>query len=537
MAFSINTNITSMQAQAALNRTQQFQAKTINRVTTGLRIVNSGDDAAGLAVANGLRSDQAVLTQGLQNLNSAQSTLQTIDSGLSNIGGLLDRARTLATQSASDSFTGDRSTLNNEFKSVMTEIDRQSQAVGINVGGTFARTMQVFVGGGAGTTSTAAAVNGSVTVDLSGATADTKSLGLTGYSAKGAGITGSNVSAFLTAAKTLSTSATLTFTGANFSAGSGAAVSATVNLAGVTDLAGLAAAINTGIEQAGNQVGSQFAAFKAAGITAVAGLNSAGTLSAINFTAGNNAFMVSAVTGTATDSGANLLNGAAGATVTAVAYNASGTQQVNTLAFAAVATGTQVVAFSATDDTGTLQTLNVNLATGTTGATGASAVAELNTQLQAKGHGMQNIVAVWDAVGTNVSYVSTKSFTVQATGGTGGFTSAATNTSAVVGTTSVVDISTSSNATSAVNALSSAVKALGSAQAIVGKSENAMTYASGLASTQLVNLASSESQIRDADLAAEAANLSKAQILSQAGVAALAQANSAPQAVLSLLKG
>ena len=60
-----------------------------------------GDDAAGLAVANSYRSDQAVLTQGIQNLNSATSTLQTIDSGMSNIGNLLDRARTLATESAS----------------------------------------------------------------------------------------------------------------------------------------------------------------------------------------------------------------------------------------------------------------------------------------------------------------------------------------------------------------------------------------------------------------------------------------------------
>jgi flagellin len=58
-----------------------------------------------------------------------------------------------------------------------------------------------------------------------------------------------------------------------------------------------------------------------------------------------------------------------------------------------------------------------------------------------------------------------------------------------------------------------------------------------LAQSQLSNLAAAESRIRDADLASEAANLSKAQILLQAGVAALAQANSAPQQVLSLLRG
>ena len=63
MAFTINTNIASMQAQEYLRVTQEFQSKTISRVTSGLRIVSSGDDAAGLAIANGFRSDQAVLAR------------------------------------------------------------------------------------------------------------------------------------------------------------------------------------------------------------------------------------------------------------------------------------------------------------------------------------------------------------------------------------------------------------------------------------------------------------------------------------------
>ena len=100
MAFSINTNVASLQAQYYLNQTNAFQGKTINEVTSGLRIVNSGDDAAGLAVANGLRDSQAVLTQGVRNINDAQAQLQTIDGAMSNIGNLLDRLNTLATQSA-----------------------------------------------------------------------------------------------------------------------------------------------------------------------------------------------------------------------------------------------------------------------------------------------------------------------------------------------------------------------------------------------------------------------------------------------------
>jgi flagellin len=57
VSFSINTNIASLDAQSYLSQSAQFQAKTINEVTSGLRIVNSGDDDAGLAIANGLAAD------------------------------------------------------------------------------------------------------------------------------------------------------------------------------------------------------------------------------------------------------------------------------------------------------------------------------------------------------------------------------------------------------------------------------------------------------------------------------------------------
>ena len=132
MSFSINTNVASLQAQDYLQADQAFQNKTINEVTSGLRIVNSGDDAAGLAVANQYRSTESVLTQGIQNASQGQSELQIADGGLSNISQLLDRASTLATESASGTFTGDRATLNNEYQSVLSEINRQAQSIGLN---------------------------------------------------------------------------------------------------------------------------------------------------------------------------------------------------------------------------------------------------------------------------------------------------------------------------------------------------------------------------------------------------------------------
>ena len=85
--------------------------------------------------------------------------------------------------------------------------------------------------------------------------------------------------------------------------------------------------------------------------------------------------------------------------------------------------------------------------------------------------------------------------------------------------------------------MSVAVSTLGKAQANVGLGENDFNYAINLASSQLTNLAASESGLRDANMAAESANLTKAQIQLQAGIAALSQANSAPQQILTLLQG
>ena len=108
---------------------------------------------------------------------------------------------------------------------------------------------------------------------------------------------------------------------------------------------------------------------------------------------------------------------------------------------------------------------------------------------------------------------------------------------ATVGTGSTADINTQSGAERAVDALAAAVNTLGNAQAVVGRGQNQFNFAVNLAQSQITNLAASESRIRDADLAEEAASLTKAQILLQAGISALAQANSAPQQVLALLRG
>ncbi len=173
MSYSIQTNVNSIMAQENLRVNGDFQSRTINRLTSGYRINSSGDDAAGLAVANKFRSDIAELQQGVRNANDGISTLQIIDGGLNNISKILDRLKTLATQSASDTFTGDRDTINLEFTTLLGEIDRQAANIGLDTGGTYNADIAVYIGGG-GTVQ----ANSQVSVDLSTAESDAAGLGI-----------------------------------------------------------------------------------------------------------------------------------------------------------------------------------------------------------------------------------------------------------------------------------------------------------------------------------------------------------------------
>ena len=146
MSFSVVTNISSINAQATLDGTQAGLQRTLARLTSGLRINSAADDAAGLAVANRHKLDNTGLTIGIRSANDAISKLQIEDGAMNNIASLLDRALTLASQAASDTFTGSRTTLDSEFQSVLSEITRNTQAAGIETGNANLNARSVFVG-------------------------------------------------------------------------------------------------------------------------------------------------------------------------------------------------------------------------------------------------------------------------------------------------------------------------------------------------------------------------------------------------------
>ncbi|MEJ7708597.1 MAG: hypothetical protein WKF84_01770 [Pyrinomonadaceae bacterium] len=110
MAFSLISNLSSLESQSKLNSTGNTLNKTIQRLSTGLRVNSSADDAAGLAIANKYRSDISIISQGVRNANDGLSTLQIVDGGLNTISNSLDRASSLSAQAASDTFTGSRDT-------------------------------------------------------------------------------------------------------------------------------------------------------------------------------------------------------------------------------------------------------------------------------------------------------------------------------------------------------------------------------------------------------------------------------------------
>jgi flagellin len=477
MSLSIQTNVSSILAQENLRVNTEFQSQTIQRVTSGYRINSSADDAAGLAVANKYRTDTAELTQGVRNANDGISTLQIVDGGLSNISKMLDRLKTLATESASQTFTGDRDTLNTEYQTLLTEINRQADNIGLGkTNNKYANSIDVYTGGGSDST------NAKVTVDLTGSKVDSTSLNLAGTSINGSGL----VSMGTTAATVVGTGNTETFT---------------VNTASGSHTITINGAAGDTVESQMENLNGQLAGL---GITASLDTNSHLQLSS------SNAFSAS-VTNSVAAEGLST-NAATGATQNTARYSSSvvvaaGTTN-STISFTYGSKTTTLTLASGSTASNIAQSINAQLATA--GITGMTAVADANT-------------------------ANTIDFQ-----GIGTFSFGTTHTGDVISASpaaATAPTATGGDAANAIAQLDAAVQALGTVQGKVGTGQNQLQYAINLAQSQIASFSAAESRIRDTDIAAEASNLTKAQVLQQSSLAALAQANQAPQALLALLKG
>src|SRR5580704_823992 len=487
MSISIQTNTTSLFAEQALNQNSTLESQAIQQLSSGYRINSSGDDAAGLAVANQYRSTIAELQQGVLNASNGTSTLQIVDGGLNNISTILDRLETLATESASATFAGNRNTLNEEYQSLTQEITRQANNIGLASGGQYNTVNSVFIGGGNN------ASNGKISIDLSGSQnqVDAAGLGLatTSVGAGGTELTQGTANAVrldAPGATFLATNAQA-FTFNVYSSNGGAeTVNVSVGGSGALTESQVLSSLNSQLTQYG--------------ITAFVGADGQ-----LGF-GGGTPFTVK--TGTTTD---------------ANPIATAGSEATNTGVYEADGAATSLFPGETLTFQNGQGTATVAL---TTGDNLASALSKINSATSSLG-----IYAVTNAAGTGVSIQSVSNFTVASTSAAGVLASTTPTTNAPTTGGTVTG-----NAVAALAAITSAISALGLVQGRVGAGENLLNYASSLANSQITNFSSAQSAIRDADVASAAANLTKAQTLLQSSIAALAQANAAPSAVLKLLQ-
>ena len=508
--FSLVNNIASLSAQSKLNSTSNKLNQTLSRLSSGLRINKSGDDAAGLAIANSFRSDTAELTQGVRNANDGLSTLQIIDGGLNTISGLLDRATTLSTQSASGTFTGNRDTLQAELGKVFDEISRQAQNIGLGgaagtADGRYNKSIEVFIGGG----SSATAAGNAVAVDLSNSRVDQTGLNLNNLNiGQGTGsVTGNrDISGGLAAAETL----TFQTVGS-----SGALDTFSVSLS--------AGATSSNVLDTINNDGN----IKNAGIKATLDSNNKLVLASANFFAVSSSDADAAnqtgIAGAGAAIGDVAVSGAANSVTKAITAGTAGITQ--TLSF----TGEQIGYANTAKNVSFTTTAAVSAANTDTIAASVNSDTSLRTA---------GVFAVrTKADGSEIKLVSLKAFNVAVTGDS--VVPTANNIDGLQApTAAVAGVLTGGEqgAKNALDAIKAAVATLGQIQGKVGAGQNNLTQAIDLAGAQISNFQAAESSIRDADIASEASNLARLNTLQQAGVSALAQANQSSQALLTLLR-
>ncbi len=490
MPISIQTNVAALNAEYFIGQNSRAQNTAIEQLSSGYKINSSADDPAGLAVANQYAGQITQLTAGVQNATDGISALQIADGGLANISQILGRLQILASESASGTFQGSRATVDSEYQGLLAELDRQAANIGLNTGGVNNANLTVYTGGGA------SQADSQISVDLSGANnaVDSAALGVanTSVAVGGTGISGNTIELSDSASVFLAgTSQSFTF---HLNTGSGNQ-DVTISVSGGSG--GLS----------GTQVISSLnTQLQAYGINAAIG--SDGTLQF----GGSTVFTVST-----TAAG----TGPISATGTAVNSSNYSTQA----AAPAITGGTET--FTVQNSTGTY---NISLSS-VTGDNQADALTALNSALAGSG-----VYAVKDAAGTAITLESATAFSVNETA----LPTAGTGLFSAVGGQAVTAASSSASATgnalAALSLLSAAILKLGLVQGLVGAGENKLQYATNLAQSQITNDSAAEAGIRDADVAAAAANLTKAQVLQQTSLAALAQANAAPQGVLSLLK-
>ena len=504
MALSINTNVSSLNAQRNLANSGNMQAQALQRLSSGLRINSARDDAAGLAISNRLTSQINGLNQATRNANDGISLAQTAEGALQESTNILQRMRTLAIQSANGSNgASERRALNDEVTQLKSELDRIATTTRFGseklLTGTFS-SKSFHVGSEA-----------NETIKMSITSARTSDLGQINTVAFASELDGED-SAAVTAANLATTqntkAQTLTFsidsvaTTVSVTAGDSAStIEGNINAA----VGGLSADAKSGAKiTLGAGTSSTDAVTLSINGTSIGAVDTSGAAAA------QGAALTTAIQNTSALSGLTVTDNADGS-VNIVDENGDDI----TVSYTAV-TGDSTVAVDALNYDGTLDAGSISLTQGGTDSVRVTGDIQYTTSLS----GSTFTMATSDNTGGVLSSAGTQAGTL------------------TIGSARIsdVDVSTVSGSNTALGLIDSAIGAIDSSRASLGAIQNRMQSTIANLSSVSENVSASRSRILDADFAAETAAMTKAQVLQQAGISILSQANAAPQQVLSLLQ-
>ncbi|WP_313316172.1 flagellin [Pulveribacter sp.] len=495
MASTINTNVASLTAQRNLGVSQGSLNTSIQRLSSGLRINSAKDDAAGLAISERFTAQIRGLNQAARNANDGISLSQVAESALAGAGNILQRVRELAVQSANaTNSASDRKAIQAEVGQLLSELDRMAVTTEFNG--------QKLLDGSFGSATFQVGANANQTITATTGNFRTGTYGAQLMNSAGQAV--ADDSAARGTAVTPQIGTALTINGLE---------SATIQGLAATDSAAeIAAAINGQTEKTGVSASArtlaQLGLIDGAYSLAIESSNKTAANVSFSVSGGNLNEAVKAINDVSSQTGvtAKLTEGK----ITLTNEAGDNIRLVNNSAAAAS---------------------SVELAAAKSDGTFAAPVSAAGLGLATVGLGVT-------ASGT-VQLSSDKGFSTVS----GAVTAPVVNafgtgtTTATLNSVDQIDVSTVDGSTKALKIIDSALAAVNGQRASFGALQARFETAIANLNTSSENMSASRSRIQDADFAAETANLSRTQILQQAGTAMVAQANQIPQGVLALLKG
>ncbi|XLZ70206.1 flagellin [Massilia sp. SR12] len=495
MASVINTNIASLNSQRNLTASQGSLSTSLQRLSSGLRINSAKDDAAGLAISDRMSSQIRGMSQAMRNANDGVSLAQTAEGALSSSGEILQRIRELAVQSSNaTNSASDRQALQTEVGQLASELNRIAQTTTFNG--------QALLDGTMGTATFQVGADANQTIQTNGANFLTNTYGDNR-------IENDQIAILNNTGGTNALAGTFDVAGVRGKA--------TITTATTDTAKSLAAATN---KQTAN-TGVTATAKTDANITVGAGESYTLELEGDN---GGSPVTISFSMGSSTSVAADF---AAGIN----AFNAQSAKTGVTAQFDEANGGIKLSHASGAD---------IKI---TNRATTANTVLAASTYTLAGGlTASVSPLAGGEAAVANgrVTFDSESSFSVTDAGSGFGLGAATAGTGAQASTlkaVSTLDVTTFDNAQLAIKIADAALAGVNNQRAAFGALQSRFSSTISNLSATTENLSASRSRIVDTDFAAETASLTRGQILQQAGTAMLAQANSLPNGVLSLLRG